>query len=73
MRVNMLQEFGRLVSKYWFSMMVKLSFCMTHYLSMKDVNFGMTSNDKFEWITLEGRLSLIYNSTFPNDEEKKNL
>ena len=73
MKVNMLQEFCRLISAYWLFMTMKLSNHMTYYLAGKDVNFGMDSSGKFEWITSEGRLSLLYNSTFLNDEEKEIL
>ena len=69
-KVNMLEEFVRLISKYWHFMMVKLSFNIAHYIASKDVNYGMDSSGKFEWITPEGRLSLIYNSSLLSDEEK---
>ena len=72
-RVNMLQEFSRFISKYWFFMMTKLSFSMAHYFASKDVNGGMDSSGKLEWITPEGRLSLIYNSTLLNEEEMQML
>ena len=72
-RVDMLQEFSRFISKYWLFMMTKLSFNMTHYFASKDVDGGMDSSEKLECITPEGRLSLIFNSTLLNEEEKKIL
>ena len=36
----------------------------------RDVNLGIDATGEFEWITSDGRLSLILNSTDLTDEEK---
>ena len=46
---------------------------MTNYFVSIDVNFGADSSGKFEWITPEGRLNLIYNSTHFTAEEITNF
>ena len=36
---------------------------MTRYFAMNDVNFGADLRGKYEWITNEGRMNLLSNST----------
>ena len=69
MNINMLQEFCRVLSKYWFFIFIKLSFTNVAYLASNDVNFGVDSSGKFEWISPKGRLNLIFNSTDLRPEE----
>ena len=63
MNINMLQEFYGVLSKYWFFIFIKLSFANAGYFAINDINFGLDSSGKFEWITPAGRLNLICNST----------
>ena len=72
-KVNMLREFSRVVSKYWLFMVLRLSLNTTSYFASKDVNLGLDSSGQYEWITPEGRLSLIYNMTHLVDEENTNF
>ena len=69
-KMNMLQEFCGVLTKYWLFIVIKLSFPMTGYFASHDINFGTDSSGKFEWITPEGRLNLIHNSTDLTNEEK---
>ena len=69
--INILQEFNKLIGRYWLIMAVKLSFTMASYFGGTDVNWGMDATA--QWITQEGRLSLIYNTTYLTDEEKSLL
>ena len=71
--LSVLQEFAAALSKYWRFMVIQFGFLMSTYLSTSDVNFGVDSSGKFEWITPEGRLNLIFNSTDLTNEEKSML
>ena len=62
--INMLQEFLGVIDKYWLFFIIN---------SGSDINLGMDSSWSFDWITSEGRRSLIYNSTDLTDEEKMKL
>ena len=68
-KINMLQEYCKVLSKYWIFMVIKLSYLISVYFASKDVNFGIDSSGKFKWITPEGRLDLIQNATYRNEEE----
>ena len=68
-KINMLQEFRGVLTKYWLFVVIKLSYPMTSYFSSHDVNFGFDSSGQFEWITPEGRLNLIHYSTDLTNEE----
>ena len=71
--LSVLQEFAAALSKYWRFMVIQFGFLMSIYLSTSDVNFGVDSSGKFEWITTEGRLNLILNSTDLTNAEKSML
>ena len=64
LNVNMLQEFGDIISKYWIFIVFKLSNNLQGYLATTDVNFGLDTSGNFEWITTEGRQNIIDNSTY---------
>ena len=68
-KINMLQEFCRVLTKYWLFVVIKLGYIMTNYFVSIDINFRADSSGKFEWTTSEGRLNLIYNSTYLTAEE----
>ena len=70
MNVNMLREFAEVLGKYWYFIAIKLAYNMSFYFATSDVNFGGDFTGKFEWITPEGRLNLVYNSTDLSDIEK---
>ena len=73
LKLNMLQELASVLNKYWHFMVVKFGYDMVSYFASTDINFGFDSTHNFRWITLDGRLYLIYNSTDLNDEEKDML
>ena len=73
MSVNMLQEFYRVLSKYWIFMAIKIGFAMVSYFASSDVNLGTDTSGSHEWITPEGRQNLIWNSPDLTDEEKTRL
>ena len=70
MNVDMFREFAAVLAKYWHFIAVKLAHLMARHFGSNDVNLGADISGKFEWITPEGRLNLIYNSTDLSDEEK---
>ena len=61
--LNMLQEFRNSLDKYWLFFLIKLGNGMCKHFASTDINFGMDITGKFDWITPNGRSSLIYNST----------
>ena len=68
--INMLQEFHDGINKYWLFLVIKVGVSMSGYFAFTDINFGMDSSGSYDWITPEGRLNLICNSTDLPDEEK---
>ena len=70
MNVNMVREFAEVLGKYWYFIVIKQAYQMSFYFAGSDVNFGNDFSGKFEWITPEGRLNLVYNSTDLSEEEK---
>ena len=71
--INMFQEFRDGIDKYCLFLMIKLGTQFASYFALSDINLGMDSTGNFDWITPEGRQSLIYNSTDLTDEEKMTL
>ena len=71
--LRMHREFLRIFKKYWMFMAIKLGFNMSTYFCGNDINFGLDGTFKFNWITHEGRMELIYNSTHITAEEKARL
>ena len=67
-KINMLNEFCGVLTKYWLFMVIKLSHLISSYFASNDVNFGIDFSGKFEWLTPEGRLNLIQNATNPSFE-----
>lgn len=43
------------------------------YFALNDLNSANDMTNEFEWITLEGRIRMIQNSTYLSDEEKSIL
>lgn len=70
---NILQEFCRVLEKYWYFMAIKLAFCMTVYFATNDINMGMDGTQSFQWTSQEGWMSLVNNSNVLTDEEKASL
>lgn len=68
--INMIQQFAKVIRKYWHFMAMKLSYMMFSHFVVNDVNLGVDTSAKFEWITPEGRLNLLYNSSELSYDEK---
>ena len=59
--INMLQEFCNAIDKYWFFFIIMLGRLMSGNFALSDINLGMDSTGKFDWINSEGRKNLMYN------------
>ena len=71
--VNLIKEFCKLIKGHWIILAIQLANTITVYFAFKDINTGQDMTMKFEWISNEGRLRFIYNSTYLSDNEKKIL
>ena len=71
--INMVQETHGVLRKYWGFLIMRIAQPTATYFAGNDVNFGTDDGFKFEWITFEGRQTLIYNSTYLSFEEKSLL
>ena len=66
-KLNMLQEFSRVLKEYWLFMAVKLAFNMMVYFIANDINFGNDGTRSFTWISDEGWIKLVNsNCCFPH-------
>ena len=68
--VNLFREICRIMMKYWHFIAAKFAAEMFRMFALKDINLGMDSTGKFNWITDDGRISLINGSTELPYEEK---
>ena len=71
--ILLIQEFCKVIKKYKSILAIKLAYTVFIYFVFNDINLGMDMSLKFAWITREGRLDFIYNSTELSDEEKSCL
>lgn len=71
-KINLFQGFCNMMGKYWIIFLIKVPVLMD-YFGMKDINYAIDHSREFLWITDEGRMNLICNSTEITDEEKSFL
>ena len=71
--VNLFRECCRIMKIYWHFIVVKFSFQMMIMFLTKDINLGMDLTGEWNWITNDGRIGLISNSTDLSIEEKSLL
>ena len=71
--VNLIQEFSKVFKVFWIIFAISLANEVTVYFAFNDINIAMDMEMRFEWITTEGRLRFIYNSTDLSDYEKAAL
>ena len=69
--VNLYQNFCDILKKYWAFMAIKFALNLCGYFAASDINFGMDSTGKLEWITIEGISKLTENSTALLEKEKE--
>ena len=68
--VSLLRECCRILKRYWHFISVKFTLKLILIFATKDINLGMDSTGKWNWITNEGRVRLINGSTVVSNEEK---
>ena len=73
LNVNMIEEFCRVLTKYWFMIAVPLELSMSLYFATKDVNLGIDETHAYLWIRNEGRQQLINSSNDLTEIEKTML
>ena len=71
--MNMVQNFYQVLQKYWFYMAIKLGYYMSTLFVSLDINFGSDGTGEFNWITHQGWLELVNNSTDLTNDEKAKL
>ena len=71
--VNLFRECCRIMKIYWHFIVVKFAFRMMVMFLTKDINLGMDDTGDWNWITNDGRIGLISNSTELSNEEKSLL
>ena len=71
--MNMIQNFYQVLRKYWFYMAIKLAYYMSSMFVTLDINFGSDGTGEFKWITQQGWLELVSNSTDLTYDEKAKL
>ena len=71
--VSLFKEFCRMMKTYWHFIAVKFAMSMMIMFVTKDINLGMDSTGKWDWITNDGRINLINNSIDLSYEEKSQL
>ena len=71
--VNILAEIYRVLSKYWYFMAIYLPPQVTSMIAALDINFGLDPSGSFPWISNEGWIILINNSTALTKGEKAEI
>ena len=69
-KINMLQEFHRLLGNYWIFMVVRFALNDVAFMSASDINFGTDTSGKFLWIDEKGWGSIINDSSVFTGDEK---
>ena len=69
-KVKLFRELCRIMKIYWYFIVVKFAFAMMMMFAIKDINLGMDYTGEWNWITNDGRLILINNSTDLSNDEK---
>ena len=72
-KLNMFQEFSRVLEEYWRFMAIKLAMNMVVYFSANDINLGQDRTTSFPWISEEGWIKLVNSSRDLSYEEKAEL
>ena len=71
--VNLIQELCEVLKNYWKLLAIVMTQQIAHYFAFNDINVANDMTNEFAWITKEGRLELINNSTYSSDEKKRIL
>ena len=71
--VDPLQEFSKVMKTYWMLFALQLANTISIYFGFNDINYAMDMTGEFSWITREGRLKFISNSSDLSDYEKASI
>ena len=71
--INVIQEFCRVIRKYWLTLAIFLTANVTIYFSANDINGGIDKTGSFLWITDAGWMKLVNSSNYLTNEEKTKL
>ena len=72
-KIKITQEFFRILDKYWYFLLMGWIVNVLTFMTLKDINWGMDWSFNFVWVTNEGRIMLINNSTNLSEIEKTKL
>ena len=73
MKLNVIQEYCRVIRSYWLFMTIFLAMDLAFYLATTDINFGMDGTQTFHWISCKGWINLVNDSHDIAVEEKEQL
>ena len=71
--VNLIRELCKIYDDYWLLIVLILPTTLVSFFARNDVNCAMDMTLSFDWITREGRLQFIQNSSQLTDYEKNVL
>ena len=71
--IKLMEWVCRALKSYWIFLAIQLVNTMNPLFALKDINAAVDMTMKFTWITKEGRLRFIHNSTDLSNYEKVNL
>ena len=66
----MLEEFCRMIRKYWYFMGINIALVTTLSITSTDINMGMDGTHSYEWVTNEGWMNLLNKSNHLTNEQK---
>ena len=72
-KINITQEFCSILERYWHFLLMGLVVNILLFMTLNDINWAMDWSFHFIWITNEGRIRLINNSTILSKIEKTKL
>ena len=70
---DLIKQFCKVLSDYWMILTILMMHPVFVYFMMNDINLATDMTLKFEWITEQGRIKFIHNSTDLTPVEKKFL
>ena len=71
--VSLINEFSKMMQRYWLIVAIGLANAMADYFILNDMSMVLDMTMEFEWVTSEGRLSFVYNSSDLTSYEKEIL
>ena len=69
-KISLFRECCRIMKRYWHFIAIKFALKLTLMFATKDINMGMDVTGEWNWITNDGRISMINGSINLSNEEK---